>query len=206
MKTSIPRQHIIAIGSSAGGFEALKVFFDYTPLDNVSYVIISHMSPIVKSWLAELLVKHSKLEIIIAENDMEVKSNKVYVIPNTEYLSISKGRLKLKEKMNKPGLEKTIDTFFTSLAAERGDRAVGVILSGTMNDGVIGIEAIHEAGGMVIVQDPATAKFKGMPVTAITSGCADLILAPKGMPMAIERHVRQQLSKVPLKELNKVMA
>ena len=193
MKTSETRQYIIAIGSSAGGLEALSTFFDYTPLDNVSYIIISHMSSGFKSLMAELLVRHSKLEIFIAENDMEVKSNKVYVIPNTEYMTIRDGRLKLKEKKDKPGLERTIDTFFTSLAIERGDKAIGVILSGSLDDGKVGIEAIREAGGMVIVQDPTTAKFDGMPITAISTGCADWILPPKSMPSVIEKYVEQQL-------------
>ena len=154
------------------------------------------MSSSLKNWLPELLVKHSKLEVLIAKNDMEVKANKVYVIPNTEYMSIRDGKLKLVKKGSETGLQMTIDTFFTSLALERGNKAIAVILSGTMNDGVLGIEAIHRAGGMVIIQDPATAKFEGMPLTAIDTGCADWILSPESMPMVIEDYVKKQLSKV----------
>jgi len=194
MSTATKSQHIIAIGSSAGGLEALSIFFDHTPLDSVSYIIISHMSSSFESWMAQLLKKHSQLEIFIAVNDMEVRMNKVYVIPNTEYMSIRDGKLALEEKGNDPGLHRTVDIFFTSLAAERGNKSIGVILSGSMNDGVKGIEAIHKAGGMVIAQDPETAKFKGMPTAAIASGFTDWILPPKEMPDVIEQYVKKELA------------
>jgi two-component system CheB/CheR fusion protein len=189
MKTLVSKQHIIAIGASAGGMEAIQSFFDHTPLDGVSYVIIQHLSPDYKSRMAELLKHHSKLEICMAENNMTVKVNAVYLIPNTKFMSIKNGKLKLDEKAGKHSPYMTIDTFFTSLAAERGDKAIGIILSGTGKDGAEGIKAIQKSGGMVMVQDPATAKFEGMPTEAINTGLADKVLAPELMPGAIEDYV-----------------
>src|SRR6185295_15615455 len=201
MKTLVSKQHIIAIGASAGGMEAIQSFFDHTPLDGVSYVIIQHLSSDYKSRMAELLKHHSKLEICVAENNMSVKVNKVYLIPNTKFMSIKNGKLKLVEKAGKRSPYMTIDAFFTSLASERGDKAIGVILSGTGKDGAEGIKAIQKSGGMVIVQDPATAKFEGMPIEAINTGLVDKVLAPELMPAIIEEYV----TKATLKDVTHVV-
>jgi two-component system CheB/CheR fusion protein len=186
------QQHIIAIGASAGGMEALYTFFDFTPTDNVSYVIIQHLSPDYQSRLAELLGKHSKLTISVARHGMAVESNRVYVIPNKEFLTIRQGILYLSEKKGKSGPHMTIDVFFTSLAADWKDKAIGIILSGTGHDGSAGIEAIHRAGGWVLVQEPATARFEAMPASAIATGVADRVLAPESMPEAITTYVRER--------------
>lgn len=192
------QQHIIAIGASAGGMEALYAFFDFTPADNVSYVIIQHLSPDYQSRLAELLDKHSKLTISVARHGMAVERNRVYVIPNKEFLTIRKGILYLSEKKGKSGPHMTIDAFFTSLAADWKDKAIGIILSGTGRDGSAGIEAIHRAGGWVLVQEPATARFEDMPANAIATGMADVVLAPASMPDAITRYVRERLVPLPV--------
>ena len=117
-----PKQphHIIAIGASAGGMSEINLFFDHTPLDEVSYVIIQHLSPDFKSRMADLLARHSKLKVKEAEDDMRVECNQVYLIPSDKYMTISNDRLHLTNKAKKHGPHLTIDAFFKSLALARG--------------------------------------------------------------------------------------
>ena len=184
------RQYIIAIGASAGGLEAISEFFDHTPLDAVSYIIIQHLSPDFKSQMVHLLAQHSKLKVIEAIENTDILPNTVYLIPSSKFMVVENGRLLLSDKKDQPRPHMTIDCFFCALAKERGDKAIGVILSGTGNDGSKGIEAIKNAGGMAIVQDPQTAAYNGMPYAAIATRCADWILSPKAMPQVIEDYVR----------------
>ena len=190
METTNKKKYIIAIGASAGGLEAISAFFDHTPLDAVSYIVIQHLSPEFKSQMAQILAPHSKLEVIDVTDHIKVAPNKVYLIPNTKFMVIKDGLLELSEKadQNRPHL--TIDHFFKSLAKERGYEAIGVILSGTGQDGSKGIKAIKDAGGMIIVQSPENALQGGMPSAAIATGCADMILPAEAMPMAIENYVK----------------
>jgi two-component system CheB/CheR fusion protein len=190
------RQYIIAIGASAGGLEAIDAFFDHTPMDGVSYVVIQHLSADFKSQMVHILSRHSKLEVIEVTDQLEIASNKVYLIPSTKIMTIKSGKLFLSDKKNKPRPYMTINSFFTSLAQERGNKAIGIVLSGTGNDGTLGVEGIKKAGGMVIVQDPTTATFKEMPISAIATACADIILSPKDMPKAIEDYINGGLLEV----------
>jgi two-component system CheB/CheR fusion protein len=184
------KQYIIAIGASAGGLEAISAFFDYTPLDAVSYIIIQHLSSDFKSQMAHILAPHSKLQVIEAVENVDIKPNTVYLIPSSKFMVVENGRLILSDKKDQPRPHMTIDYFFSSLAKERGSKAIGIILSGTGNDGTKGIEAIKKAGGIAIVQDPNTAGFNGMPLSAIATDCADMILSPEAMPQAIEDYVK----------------
>ncbi|QHT65309.1 chemotaxis protein CheR [Rhodocytophaga rosea] len=191
-------QHIIAIGASAGGIEAIYTFFDHTPLDKASYIIIQHLSPDHQSRLAQLLEKHSKLDIDLAENGMVVEPNKIYVIPNKQFMTLQKGTLYLTSKAGKKGPHHTINTFFHSLAKDQGGKAVGIILSGMGSDGSEGIKAIKKAGGLVIVQDPVTASYDSMPQHALATGVADWVLAPEEMPMQIQVYVHQLQQHTPV--------
>jgi len=190
MAKIVDQQYIIAIGASAGGLEAISAFFDYTPLDSVSYILIQHLSADFKSQMAQILAQHSKLQVVEAIENVDIKSNTVYLIPSTKFMIVKNGRLILSDKKDQPRPHMTIDYFFTSLAKERGNKAIGIILSGTGDDGSKGIEAIKKAGGIVLIQDPATANFKGMPEAGIATGCADRILSPEAMPQLIEDYVR----------------
>jgi len=185
------KEYIIAIGASAGGLEAISAFFDYTPLDAVSYIIIQHLSADFKSQMAGILTRHSKLEVIEAVENVTIKSNKVYLIPSSKFMIIENGRLILSDKKDQPKPHMTIDYFFSSLARERGDKAIGIILSGTGNDGSEGIRDIKKSGGIVIIQDPDTASFTGMPLAAIATDCADIVLSPQAMPQVIENYVKE---------------
>jgi two-component system, chemotaxis family, CheB/CheR fusion protein len=182
--------YIIAIGASAGGMEEINIFFDHTALDSVSYVIVQHLSPVFKSRMTELLARHSKLLVKEAEENMEVLRNQVYLIPNDKYMTISNGKLHFTDKENIKGPHLTINTFFTSLAADCGSRAVGIILSGLGSDGTDGAKDIKKAGGMVMARNPLSSDFSSMPSSAIASNVVDLVLEPEAMPDAIEAYVK----------------
>ncbi|QEC66000.1 chemotaxis protein CheR [Panacibacter ginsenosidivorans] len=193
-------QYIIAIGASAGGLQEINSFFDHTPLDGVSYIVIQHLSADYKSMMAALLAKHTKLKVVEAQNNMFVESNNIYLIPSTNIMTIDDGRLLLTDKVK--GIpNRTINTFFNSLANERGNKAIGIILSGTGSDGTEGIEAIKNGGGMVIVSDPKTAEFNEMPISAIASGNADYVVEPEQMPNIIEQYVAEK-TKLPDEEFS----
>lgn len=182
--------HIIAIGASAGGMEELNTFFDHTPLDGVSYVIIQHLSSDFKSRMVELLARHSKLVVKEAENGMLVQANEVYLIPNDKYMTISGNKLYLTNKTKIKGPHLTINTFFKSLALDYGKKAIGIILSGLGSDGTEGIKAIKKTGGMVMARTPETSGFASMPSHAVATGLIDFILEPAQMPVAIEDYIR----------------
>ncbi|MDB5145486.1 MAG: chemotaxis protein CheR [Mucilaginibacter sp.] len=184
--------HIIAIGASAGGMEEINSFFDHTPLDGVSYIIIQHLSADFKSRMVELLERHSKLVVHEAEDGMTVQCNQVYLIPNNKYMTISGGILHLTDKGNTKSIHLTIDGFFTSLAEDSGNKAIGIIMSGLGVDGTEGIKAIKKAGGMIITRNPETTEFSSMPSHAIATGLVDFVLEPENMPDAIEDYVNNE--------------
>lgn len=188
------QHHIIAIGASAGGMEEINTFFDYTPIDQVSYIIVQHLSATFKSRMIELLAKHSKLEVLEAKNEMLIVCNKVYIIPSDKFMTVKKDKLYLFSKADIKGLHHTINTFFNSLAANSGKKAIGVILSGLGTDGTEGIIAIKKAGGMAIARNPETATYSGMPSSAVSTGLIDFILEPEAMPKAIEDYVNHEIN------------
>ncbi len=203
MSSKIP-QHIIAIGASAGGMEELNLFFDHTPLDGVSYIIIQHQSPDFKSFMVELLAKHSKLLVRQAQEGMEVLTNQVYLIPNNKLMTIKQGHLYLSDKTLGKIPNLTIDHFLISLAQDAGSSAIAIILSGMGKDGTLGIKAIKEEGGMVIVRNPKNSQFDNMPKSAIQTGCADFIADPEKMPAIIEDYLQFGIT-VPEKDSNEIM-
>jgi two-component system CheB/CheR fusion protein len=184
--------YIIAIGASAGGMEAIHLLFDHTPEDGVAYVIIQHLSPDHKSFMAELLTKHSKLQISIAEHEMPVEPNRVYLLPQGKNMTIKNRKLMLTD-IKATQRNTSIDIFFDSLAQSLGTKSIAVILSGTGSDGTKGIAAIKKNGGYVIVQDPESAKFDGMPISAIQSGNADIVLPPELIPGEIINYLKRDV-------------
>ncbi|WP_276369337.1 chemotaxis protein CheB [Chryseolinea sp. H1M3-3] len=172
--------HIIGIGASAGGMEAIHDLFDYMPTNTgFSFVVVQHLSPDYKSLMAELLSKHTAMQVREASNNMAVEPDCIYVIPTKKLISIKNGRLKLDDKLKSRAPNHAIDVFFESLAKDQKKKAVGIILSGTGTDGTKGLAAIKQAGGISVVQDPLTAAFDGMPNSAVESGSADFILPPE---------------------------
>ena len=176
---------IVGIGASAGGLEALQQFFQHMPSNSgLSFVVIQHLSPDYKSLMADILAKHTELRkhtemrVTQAETGMAVEPDTVYLIPPKKNMTIRDGKLILSEFVQGM-LNHPIDVFFTSLAKEQKEHAVVVVLSGTGTDGTGGVKAVKEKGGLVIVQSPETAKFDGMPRSAINTGLADFVLSPE---------------------------
>lgn len=176
--------HYVGIGASAGGLEAIEAFFkNMPPQSGLAFILIQHLSPDFKSMMVELLSKRTRMPVHRAEDGMQVAADAVYLIPPKKKLTIFHGKLILSDPQRSPaGIVLPIDDFLRSLAADQGEKAVAVILSGTGSDGMRGVRAIKESGGMVMVQDEATARFDGMPRSAIGTGLADFILAPGEMP------------------------
>lgn len=183
--------YIVAIGASAGGLEAIQEFFDNIQIElNASFIIIQHLSPDYKSMLVELVAKHTNMQVFEAEDKMIVQPNCIYVIPPKKLLTIEGSTLILAEKQSERGPNTAIDYFLYSLAAEKGEKAIAIILSGTGTDGTKGIEAVKQNGGFVIIQEPQTAKFDGMPNSALATDFIDLVLPPKLMPAEIHQYLQ----------------
>jgi len=187
--------HVVGIGASAGGLEALEKFFKALPADTgMGFVVIQHLSPDFKSHMEELLARHTEMNIYRVENGMEVKPNCVYLIPAKMEMVISEGKLLLTERSKVRTLSHPIDQFFRSLANDLGRRSVGVILSGTGSDGSRGIREIHDAGGLVAAQDEISAKFDGMPMNAQSTGVVDVVLPPHAIADALVKYIEDGLS------------
>ncbi len=183
METPNTPSHVIGIGASAGGLEAIESFFKVMPSNSgVAFVVIQHLSPDHKSLMAELLSKRTRMPVHRAEDGMLVEKDSVYLIPPNRNLRLFHGRLLLSEQDREArGVNLPIDIFLRSLAEDQGAKAVAVILSGTGSDGSGGIRAIKEELGMVMVQAEETAAFDGMPRSAIATGLVDFVLAPEEM-------------------------
>ncbi|MFW5795655.1 MAG: chemotaxis protein CheB [Alkalispirochaeta sp.] len=181
--TKLAPSHIVAIGASAGGLEAIEAFFTHVPEDSpFAYVVIQHLSPDYKSLMVEILSKKTTMPVLRAEDGMNVDRSAVYLIPPKKNLTIFHGKLVLSEQDHTQGLNLPIDVFLRSLSEDQGEKAIAVILSGTGSDGTRGGRSVKEKGGIIVVQDVATAKFDGMPAAAIATGLADFILPPAEMP------------------------
>jgi two-component system, chemotaxis family, CheB/CheR fusion protein len=189
------KHFIVAIGASAGGLEAIHEFFDNSPGEkNISYVIIQHLSPDYKSLLVELVSRHTDMRVYEAESNIIIEPNCVYVIPNNKLITVKGYKLQLEDKGSLKAPNNAIDVFLFSLAKEKKKNAIAVILSGTGTDGTRGIEEVKKKGGLVIVQDPVSAKFDGMPNSAINSGNVDFVLSPAEMYEEISNYARQRMA------------
>ena len=167
---------IIGIGTSAGGLEALEHFLGHVPNScGMAFVIVQHLDPTRKGIMPELLQRTTVMKVVQVKDRTLVRPDTVYVIPPNKDMSILHGVLHLLEPASPRGLRLPIDFFLRSLAQDQQERSVGVILSGMGSDGTLGLRAIKEKGGLVLVQDPATAKFDGMPRSAIDAGLADIV-------------------------------
>ncbi|MCG8306520.1 MAG: PAS domain S-box protein [Cytophagales bacterium] len=168
--------YVIGIGTSAGGLETLRKFFNNIPLGfGHSFVIIQHLSPDYKSLMSELLAHNTSMPIHEAKDGMRVEKSNIYLIPPKKNLTIKNGILELDDKPSRNQLNLPIDIFFKSLALDKGDNSFGIILSGTGSDGSQGIRYINDKDGFVMVEAPETSKFDGMPRSAIATGLADCI-------------------------------
>ena len=193
---------IVGMGASAGGLEALTSFFDNMPSDShMAFILVVHLDPGHTSMMPELLKRHTAMNVIEAQDGMTVEPNHVYVIPPNKDMSIFGRVLQIGAPAQMRGLRMPIDFFFRSLAEDQGEKAISVILSGTGSDGTLGMRAIHGAGGMCMVQDPDTARYDGMPRSAIITGLADFVVPVEKMPDELQAYVRQYYPRKPGKIL-----
>ncbi len=181
---------VVGIGASAGGLSALEeLFSNLSTNTGAAYVVIQHLSPDFKSLMKELLERRTSMPVYRVIEGMKLQPNSVYLIPPGQNLALDKNVLRLedrkKDKNKKHELNFPIDLFFISLAKNYGERSIGVILSGSGSDGTRGLKAINEAGGVALVQDPATAEFDGMPLSAIATGVVNQVLPPRELSQLI---------------------
>ncbi|PKM36242.1 MAG: chemotaxis protein CheB [Gammaproteobacteria bacterium HGW-Gammaproteobacteria-10] len=170
------------MGTSAGGLEALELFFTPIPaINGAAFVVIQHLDPTHQGILPELLQRVTPMTVTEAGDGMKVKPNWVYVIPSNKDLSILHGKLHLLDPVTPRGLRLPIDGFFRALADDQHERAIGVILSGMGSDGTLGMRAIKENAGLTLVQSPDSAQFDSMPRSAIDAGLADIIVPAQEM-------------------------
>ena len=181
----------VGIGASAGGLEALEIFLQHVPKDcGMAFVIVQHLDPTYKGVLPELLQRVTPMEVMQVVDRTPVRPNCVYVIPPNADMSILHGVLHLLEPSAPRGLRLPIDFFFRSLAEDQQDRSLGVILSGMGSDGTLGLRAIREQAGVTFVQQPSSAKFDGMPRSAIDAGVADVVDVVEALPVKVINYFR----------------
>ncbi len=183
VSTAAAAVRVVGIGCSAGGLEALDAFFGHVPADSqLAFVVVQHLDPTHPSSLPELLQRATALQVCEATDGQSVQPGRVYVIPPSKDIALRSGQLHLSEPREQRGLRLAVDFFLGSLALDQGDQAIGVLLSGMGSDGVQGLRAIRLAGGLVAVQDPASAQSDSMPASAIAAGVADIVARPEDLP------------------------
>ena len=174
---------VVGVGASAGGLEAFQRLLKHLPPHpRLALIYVQHLDPKHESLLPELLAREVQVPVQAVHDEAPVEPGNVYVIPPNTSLTIEGGVLRLGPRQSRPELGKPIDGFLSSLAHDQGDRAVGIILSGTGSDGTAGLRAIKEGGGMTIAQLPESAGFDSMPRSAIAAGLVDYILPPDRIP------------------------
>ena len=171
---------IVGIGASAGGLEAIRELVKNLPVDiDACYVVVQHMSPQHRSLLTTLIDRETHLDVVDIDDGIVPKANTIYVTPPNNDVIYRDGMLNLQTPNREIATPKpSVDRFFISIAESAGERAVGIVLSGTGSDGAYGVQAIRGAGGITITQDESTAKYDGMPTSAVETGCVDLVLSP----------------------------
>jgi len=215
-KRSKPK-YVVGIGGSAGSLEAFEQFFRDMPTDTgMAFVLVSHLDPTQKGLMPELVGHITKMKVFQAKDGSRVQPNTIYVIPPNKDLSIMHGTLQLLEPSMPRGFRTPIDFFFKHLADDQKDKSVGIILSGMGSDGSLGLKAIKERMGMVMVQDPRSAKYDGMPQSAINTGHVDFIAPVHELPgmllgyadnfVKITRGVNPSAEEKTIGALNKIFA
>ncbi|MBD9375587.1 PAS domain S-box protein [Rhizobium sp. ARZ01] len=188
---SAPDIPVVGIGASAGGIEALGSFFDAMPPDSgCAFVVVLHLDPNRESEMASILSGRTAMPVVQVEDEITLVPNQVYVIAPDTDLKLTEGGLDVSRPMEPRGQRHPVDVLFASIAAGQRQRSVAIVLSGTGSDGTEGLKEIRAEGGMSLVQAPDSAKFDGMPRSAIAAGLADHVLAPDKMPETLIAYVR----------------
>jgi two-component system CheB/CheR fusion protein len=190
---------VVGIGSSAGGLEALEQFFkNTTPNSGIAYILITHLDPNRPSILAELIGHYTSMEVLQATDGMPVEADKIYVIPPGKDMEIRDRTLRLfkRPKQKEHEVHMPIDFFLRSLAEDQGQYAIAIILSGNGSDGSFGLRSVQANLGLVMVQSPDTAKYDGMPRSAISTGLADYVVPPSDMFGMLEKYIKSLREKI----------
>lgn len=199
-KSAIQSLPVVGLGASAGGFEALKEFFaKVQPTSGMAFIVLVHMTPNQPSLMPALLQKITSIPVSAAKDEESLEPNKVYVIPPNKDVSVYSEKIQLLDMTTKRGLL-PIDFFFRSLAQDQGSNAAAIVLSGMGTDGTLGIKEIKVNDGLVFVQSEESAKYDGMPRSAINTGIVDMIMAPADMPEKLFQyfsHTAQQVQEIP---------
>ncbi|TVQ72666.1 MAG: PAS domain S-box protein, partial [Oceanospirillales bacterium] len=200
---------VVGIGASAGGLEALsRLVSSLEPSTHLSFVILQHLSPSHKSMMADILSRETALNVVELKDGVKPQRATIYVVPSSFNASIKHGVLHLQPAEPEVFPKPSINEFFISLAAEAGENAIGIVLSGTGSDGTAGLRSIQAAGGITMVQTPETAKYAGMPQSAIEAGVADFILSPDQIAVRLPLLIPAKgidLDKVPDTSLNQLL-
>ncbi|HTD55141.1 MAG TPA: chemotaxis protein CheB, partial [Silvibacterium sp.] len=179
---------IVGIGASAGGLEAFTAFLRaLSPNLGMAFIFVPHLDPSRESAFGQILARETSMPVHTVTNDLQVERNHVYVIPPNRDLTMSEGKLHLSKREEPRSPNTTIDIFFRSLATDQGSNAIGVVLSGTASDGTQGLTAIKGEGGITFAQDLGSAKYDGMPASAIAADCVDFVLPPEGIAAELAR-------------------
>src|SRR5215469_8474887 len=189
----MPSLPIVGIGASAGGVEALEQFFKSLPAGNgLAFVVVTHLPPDRESMLSEILGRVTRMPVVEARDGDKVEAEHVYVLPPSAILTIRGGRLRLRRTGPTDRERAPIDVFFTSLAEDQAERAIGIVLSGGGHDGTLGLKAIKEHGGLTIAQgtNVTRPRFAEMPSSAVEAGIVDLELPVETIPERIIGYVR----------------
>ena len=186
MAAKSPRR-LIGLGASAGGLNPLQELIGCLMKGDFAVIVVQHLAPEHSSALSAILARNSRLEVMDALDGAHLQANTIYVLPPNMDIRIQGGILALSPRDKKARHLDQIDIFFKSLAQSHGPLAIGVVLSGTGTDGTAGLRAIKEGGGITYAQDPTTALYSGMPISAIDSGCVDVSLAPKAIAKQLSR-------------------
>ena len=178
--------HVVGVGASAGGLESLERLFSHLrPDTGMAFVVLQHLSPDFKSLMDELLSRRTAMPVRPAQHEMALEPNCVYLLPPMKEMIVQQRKLLLADKDPRHGLSLPIDLFLRSLAQDVGDRGIAVILSGSGSDGSRGIVEVSRAGGIVFCETTDTAKFSGMPLSALRTGVVDQVLSPEDIAQAI---------------------
>ena len=191
---------IVGIGASAGGLAAFEAFFSGMPADvdpGMAFVLVQHLAPDHKSILTDLIRRYTRMQVFEVEDGMVVRPNCAYIIPPNRDMAFLNGTLQLMEPSAPRGQRLPIDFFFRSLAQDQRERAICIVLSGTGSDGTLGVRAIKGEGGMVMVQNPASTEYDGMPRSAIATGLVDYELPPAEMPAQLIAYAAHAFGKLP---------
>ena len=190
-----PATAVVALGASAGGIEALCTVIGGLPADlPAAVVVVLHLSPAAPSVLDDILTRCSALPASFVEGDTPLEKGRVYLAPPDHHLLLEDGRLRTDRGPNVNAVRPSVDVLFGSVAEEYGPRGVGVVLSGTLDDGATGLLRIKDAGGPTIVQDPKEAVFPGMPESAISLAGPDQVAPAADIPGLIATAVRRIIS------------